>query len=269
MEREDFKTIPNLHTHTCLCRHAQGTPDDYCKEAKRYTNIIGISDHGPFPDNRYIHSSMFYEELEDYVRLIGDARKLNPDMTVLAGLEIEWCNDMGKVYYLQDLVSDCKLDYLVGSAHYSGFDLARQQHFCSYKPTLQVMKGFVDVTLKLISCGVFTFIAHPDAMMLRWEKVTSDHEKMFADILDAASEAGVPLEFNASGLRGKRRYPCMRFWEMASERENLKVVLNSDAHKPCELYDEFTSEALETARALKLNICNEEIAQKIIKGSEK
>ena len=109
------------------------------------------------------------------------------------------------------------------------------------------------------------FIAHPDAMMLRWEKVTSDHEKMFADILDAASEAGVPLEFNASGLRGKRRYPCMRFWEMASERENLKVVLNSDAHKPCELYDEFTSEALETARALKLNICNEEIAQKIIK----
>ncbi|MBO5900557.1 MAG: hypothetical protein J6Q80_07450 [Lentisphaeria bacterium] len=269
MEYEDFRTIPNLHTHTCLCRHAQGTPDDYCREAKKYTRIIGISDHGPFPDNRYVHSSMFYEELDDYTGMIAQARRANPDMTILAGLEIEWCSDMGKVYYMQDLINDCKLDYLVGSAHYSGFDLARQHHFFNYKPNLQVMKGFVDVTLKLISCGVFTFIAHPDAMMATWDKVTSDHEKMFSDILDAAAETGVPLEFNASGLRSSRRYPCMKFWEMASERENLKVVVNSDAHKPYELYDEFTAQALETARALKLNICNEEIAQKIINGSEK
>lgn len=269
MEPGIFRNIPNLHTHTCLCRHAKGTPDDYCKVAKKHCNILGISDHGPFPDNRYIQAGMFYEELDDYINLIAEARRLNPDMTILAGLEIEWCNDMGKVYYMQDLINDCKLDYLIGSAHYSGFDIGRQHHFFTYKPTLPLMKDFVDVTLKMIRCGVFTFIAHPDAMMSTWDKVTADHEKMFTDILDAASEYDMPLEFNVNGFRRKRTYPCMRFWEMVAERSNLKILLNADAHDPSELYDESNLEALELLKTLNLNICNEEIAQKIIEGRKK
>ena len=41
----------NLHTHTDRCRHAVGSVSDYCLEAQKYgLEILGFSDHGPFPD---------------------------------------------------------------------------------------------------------------------------------------------------------------------------------------------------------------------------
>ena len=263
---EKFFRVPNLHTHTFLCRHAEGSPDDLCKAAAQYTNIIGISDHGPFPDDRYFQASMFYDQLTDYTALIREAREKNPDMTVLSALEIEWCEDMGSSYYTDELLGRHRLDYLVGSAHYSGFNLDRQVHFFDYKPTASALKGFCDVTLKLISSGIFTIIAHPDAFMVPFTEVTSEHEAIFSEIISAAAESGVALELNANGLRGKRAYPCRRLWEMAADNGKVKVVVNSDSHRLEHLYDDAFAAAIDLADELGIKICNEEIAQKIIEG---
>ena len=53
----------NLHTHTYRCKHAEGDVNDYCREAaKAGLSIVGISDHVPFPDNRWLDVRMHYSE---------------------------------------------------------------------------------------------------------------------------------------------------------------------------------------------------------------
>ena len=44
----------NYHTHTKRCMHATGTDADYVKAAlDAGLDVLGFSDHGPFPDNRF------------------------------------------------------------------------------------------------------------------------------------------------------------------------------------------------------------------------
>ena len=45
-----MKRISNYHSHVALCGHAEGTVEDYIKEAiKNNYEEVGISDHAPIP----------------------------------------------------------------------------------------------------------------------------------------------------------------------------------------------------------------------------
>ena len=49
----------NLHCHTALCKHAEGTVRDYCRKAvEQGLKILGFAEHSPFPDNRYGNTRM-------------------------------------------------------------------------------------------------------------------------------------------------------------------------------------------------------------------
>lgn len=264
-----FEDIPNLHTHTLLCKHASGVPVEYCAAAEKHSNIIGFSDHCPFPDGRYNGERMAYSELKTYRALSEEAKQKFPAMKILIGAEVEWCSDLGRDFYINTLLGEQQLDYLIGSAHYSGFNIGNQEHFYYYTPSSKVLRDFADVTLKLIESKIFSFIAHPDAFMVPCNCVTSEHETIFREIISAAVEYNIPIELNATGIRGKRAYPCRRFWEIASEYPTLKTVINADAHKPEHLFDQAVQTALDTANELKLNICNIEVANQIIRGINK
>ena len=60
----------NYHTHTKRCMHAEGTEADYVKAALNAgLDVLGFSDHGPFPDNRF-DSRMPYADLDEYLTCI-------------------------------------------------------------------------------------------------------------------------------------------------------------------------------------------------------
>ena len=62
--------LSNFHTHTVRCKHAIGTERDYTETAvSKGLNILGFSDHGPFPDKDY-GLRMQFEELPDYLEAI-------------------------------------------------------------------------------------------------------------------------------------------------------------------------------------------------------
>ena len=45
--------ISNYHTHTKLCKHAEGMPSDYFEQAKTdVCSELGFSDHCPYPVNK-------------------------------------------------------------------------------------------------------------------------------------------------------------------------------------------------------------------------
>ena len=84
----------NYHTHTRLCRHAGGAAEDYAAAALQNSlDVLGFSDHTPFPDGRF-GLRMQYDELEPYIR---DLNRLKTEyqgrVSICSGLEIEYCPD--------------------------------------------------------------------------------------------------------------------------------------------------------------------------------
>jgi len=50
----------NYHTNTQRCRHAQGSEEDYVKSALAAgVELLGFSDHAPFPDRDFGLSSSY------------------------------------------------------------------------------------------------------------------------------------------------------------------------------------------------------------------
>ena len=101
----------NYHTHTSRCRHAQGTERDYVQAAvKAGMNILGFSDHAPFPD-RDFGLRMEYSELDDYLNAIDSLTKeFSTDIILLKSLEIEYLPEYSSYY--EKLLTDKHLDYL-------------------------------------------------------------------------------------------------------------------------------------------------------------
>lgn len=105
----------NYHTHTKRCMHAEGTEADYVKTAlDAGLDVLGFSDHGPFPDNRF-DSRMPYADLDEYLACMDALRPTVP-FPILKGLEIEYCPDSRDYYSF--LLKEKKLDYLLLGQHY-------------------------------------------------------------------------------------------------------------------------------------------------------
>lgn len=77
--------------------HAEGTEADYVKTAlDAGLDVLGFSDHGPFPDNRF-DSRMPYADLDEYLACMDALRPTVP-FPILKGLEIEYCPDSRDYY---------------------------------------------------------------------------------------------------------------------------------------------------------------------------
>ena len=107
----------NYHTHTERCRHAQGTEEDYIREAlKAGVSILGFSDHAPFPDHDF-GFRMPYDELETHLSALDRLAKLHAsDIVIRKGLEIEYLPRY-RDYYERLLTRD-GLDYLLLGEHF-------------------------------------------------------------------------------------------------------------------------------------------------------
>ncbi|HOA64173.1 MAG TPA: PHP domain-containing protein, partial [Bacilli bacterium] len=81
----------NYHTHTYLCRHAQGKPEDYIKRAIEVGyKEIGISDHGPIFSNSLKRMSLD-EFHQIYLKELNEAiEKYQYQITIYKGLEVEY-----------------------------------------------------------------------------------------------------------------------------------------------------------------------------------
>ena len=91
----------NLHTHTRYCKHATGDVRDYCAEAVRQgLDVLGMSDHSPIGDDSpVIGTRMFMHEIPEYRKQIDEARIEFPQLTLLAGFELDFNKKLGVSFY--------------------------------------------------------------------------------------------------------------------------------------------------------------------------
>ncbi|MGL4570341.1 MAG: histidinol-phosphatase [Clostridium sp.] len=248
----------NYHTHTTRCLHAEGTDEEYVIEAiKKGLTTLGFSDHAPYEDNRYA-LRMQYNELDDYYNSISYLKEKYKDKIELKiGLEIEY--NKSKIAYYNKLLE--KFDYLALGQHVcvthdnpfiNNFELPSTDYYITYANSVS----------EALNTGLFAFLAHPDLIFLNNLPWDENCETACNIIIESAKKNDSILELNANGVRkgivnfcdGPRfRYPHEKFWKKVS-KENIKVLISSDAHNPSEIYGNDMLLLLKLAKEWNLNV---------------
>lgn len=221
--------LANYHTHTFRCKHAYGTEREYVEQSiSAGFKILGFSDHvpQPYPENFCSNIRMGIDELPDYTGTLVSLREEYKDrLKILIGYEVEYSEK-----YFSELIPILKkypLDYIILGQHFVPDEI---EGFYAGNPTAddEKLKAYVELTIKGLETGLFTYLAHPDLINFTGEDtVYIKHMKRLAE---AAVDLHIPLEINMYGWLLKRNYPCDRFFSMASKM-GAKFVVGCDAHK--------------------------------------
>lgn len=220
----------NLHTHTYLCNHAEGTPREYVETAiKNGVEVLGFSDHVPypFPPDFYSGFRMRVEETEKYVSAIEALREeYKNDIKILIGYEVEYYP-----HYFDAMmknISRFECDYIILGQHFTG-DEYDGVHTARMTDDKNILTEYVDLVCTALETEKFTYLAHPDLMCYRGDDELFNSE--MTRLCNCAKKLDVPLELNLLGLSDNRDYPYSEFWKIAKKVGNT-VVLGSDAHDP-------------------------------------
>lgn len=235
MYRADF------HTHTPLCRHADGTPEAFVERAvalglKEY----GIADHAPMPGEPFDDWRMLASELPAYFEWIERAKKAaeGTDLTIRCGLECDWLP--GIEPWIDHLRSLFDWDYLIGSVHYLApdwpFDDPAFQGRWHTGTMLGDWKLYWKHYAAMAASGLFDIYGHCD-LIRKWGTFPEgDWTPLAHAALDAMRRGGGIMEVNTAGFHtaGAEQYPVSGLLKLAHER-GIPVVINSDAHTPSAL----------------------------------
>lgn len=253
----------NFHTHTKRCQHAGGEDIEYIQEAiNAGFTILGFSDHAPYPDNRF-GLRMNYSELDEYIQSMKKLRKqFQNQIQLRIGLEIEY--DPQKLAYYEQLINEKGIDYLALGQHIYISDEGEYINTYFLKNTNQYIEYAKSIE-QALATGYFAFVAHPDLMFLNNLEWDDNCEQASRIIIQAAKRYKIPLEFNANGLRrgiqeymdgARYPYPHFKFWKIAAKNK-ISVLINSDAHQPSNINDEYVSNAHKLALELNLNVIDD------------
>ncbi len=234
----------DYHTHTPLCRHAEGEPEAFVERALELgLREYGIADHAPaLPENEPFDDwRMDYAQLPAYWDWVERAKQAarGTELTIRIGLECDWLD--GQQDWITHLRGLYDWDYLIGSVHYltprDALDnpaIAGQSIMGS---ALRDWETYWQNVLSMVQSGLFDFYGHLDLMKI-WKRVPEQRDLMldYAPVLDALADQGAAVELNAAGWHK----PCAEQYPSADLlrellRRGIPICINSDAHAPEQL----------------------------------
>ena len=243
--------LTDYHTHTPLCLHAEGHPREYAAQARaRGLAELGLSDHNPMPEY-FDEWRMTLADLPRYFEMVDEARAENPGFPIRLGLECDYLE--GQERWIEKTASLARWDYLIGSVHYITSDWAVDdpKHLSRWKSESVVEEAWGLYWKKMVKCartGLFDFFAHPDLAKKFGHRPRGDLRRYYEPFIQAVVDVRGVLEVSTAGLRKEVNeiYPSGELLEMAFSA-GIPVVINSDAHKPSEVGQDF-HHALRLAR---------------------
>lgn len=246
----------NYHTHTQRCRHAQGSEEDYVENALRADlDILGFSDHAPFPD-RDFGLRMPYSELPKHLHAIDLLTdKYSADIILYKGLEIEYLPEYHAYY--ESLLQAWKLDYLLLGEHFYRNSAGELFNITQAQSTENYL-DYARAVVQAMKTGYFKMVAHPDIFAMNYFAWDKNCDAACDLIINAAVSTDTILEFNANGFRrgihdypdGKRfMYPHRAFWEKVSG-SRARVIIGSDCHNPAQVWDHCLSDSYSYVKSL-------------------
>lgn len=236
----------DYHTHTRLCKHAEGEPSEYLAAAAAKGLIeYGFSDHFPAPANFDSSSRMEPSQYPEYRALVKAAQaNPPPGLAVRYGAEVDWVR--GRMDEVYDLLAGEDFDYLIGSIHYVGdFGFDNDANIPAWaKPGTadHVWDAYGDLLLEMVGSGKFDVIGHID-LPKKFGCYPKSMDKFLARAeaaLESAARLGVVMEINAGGLRKpvKEAYPSLELLKLARAKGVL-ITFGSDCHCPADVASGF------------------------------
>jgi histidinol-phosphatase (PHP family) len=221
----------DLHNHTTLCNHAEGTMEEYIQKAIDIgVDIYGFSEHAPmknFEDGYRLklEDKEFYENNVKYLK-----EKYSKDIEILLGYEVDFINGD----YLLDEILNSNVDYLIGSVHYLGnwgFDNPEFISEYKNKDIDKIWEEYFTTINSMAKTGKFDIIGHLDLIKVFKYLPKKDIKLIASDSLKSIKKSSMVIELNPAGLRKpiKEQYPSKDLLELAYELD-IPITFGSDAH---------------------------------------
>lgn len=234
----------DYHTHTPLCRHAEGTPAAFVDAAVAAgLSEYGIADHAPARPEPFDDWRMREAELPAYLDWIAEARHHAAGrLPVRAGLECDWLP--GCEHWIDDLAGRHDWDYLIGSVHYLSdgwnFDSPYTLDRWAKEDIGQAWTLYWQAYTAMAESALFDLLAHPDLIKKFGHRPDGDLTRFYEPAIAAIAASGGAIEINTAGWHKPcgEQYPAESFLRLAAQAD-IPLVLSSDAHAPGELARDF------------------------------
>lgn len=239
--KEGLSHLADYHTHTPLCRHAEGWPVDYARVAvERGLGELGFADHNPMPEP-FDSWRMLKEDLPRYIESVEEARAMFPQLKIKIGLECDFIP--GHERWIERLAGMVQWDYLIGSVHYlpQGWEVDNPEYVGRHRGhAVEIWDSYWKRFAECVRSGLFDFIGHPDLPKKFGIKPEGDLRRYYEIGVAALAKTGTPFEINTAGWRKEcaEQYPTREFLELA-HAAGIPLLINSDAHRPQEVGAEF------------------------------
>jgi len=226
-----LKMLVDLHNHTPLCNHAEGTPKEYIESAiKNGTKYFGFSDHAPMDfDPQY---RMKFEDMDSYeTEVLGLREEYKNQINILVGYEVDYLSG-----HMDKKVLNADVDYLIGSVHFLedwGFDNPEFIGKWKEQNIDEVWQKYFDTIEAMANTKLFDIVGHLDLIKIFKFMPKANIVKMAFKALLAIQASGMVLELNIAGYRKEIQepYPSRELLEVAFTL-NIPITFSSDAHKP-------------------------------------
>jgi len=227
------------HTHTPLCQHAIGEPNEHADVAfRRGFDGLMVTCHNPMPSGFSPGVRMRPDQFDKYLRLVFRARQnWRGKIDVRLGIEADYFP--GHERWLEHQLQLADFQYVLGSVHPQ---LAEFRKRYWKGDSIEFQRAYFRLLADAAETGFFDCLAHPDSV----KNDVADHwdpQQIMDDVccaLDRIAATGVAMELNTSGVY--RTIPEMHpFPEMLVEmqKRSIPVVIGSDAHEPDRVGDRF------------------------------
>ena len=243
----------DLHNHTPLCNHAEGTIDEYIDTAlNKNIQIFGFSDHAPMDfDQKY---RMSFNDMKKYEQDIQDAKEKYADkLTILLGYEVDYLEG-----HMDERVLNADVDYLIGSVHFIdewGFDNPEFIGQYENEDINEIWQKYFNAVQAMAESKLFDIVGHLDLIKVFKFMPSKDIKEIAKNALIAIKDADMVLEINAAGYRKPvaEAYPSKELLEEAFKL-GIPITFSSDAHKP-EQVGMFDKEVSELAKEVGYTEC--------------
>ncbi|RLA77595.1 MAG: histidinol phosphate phosphatase [Epsilonproteobacteria bacterium] len=245
--------IVDLHNHTTMCNHAQGTLDEYILQAiKQGTKVFGFSEHAPMDfDPKYRIS---FEQMQEYESLVLAAKeKYKNEIDIRLGYEVDYLEG-----HMDERVLKAKVDYLIGSVHFIdmwGFDNPEFIGKYEEQDLDEIWQKYFDTIEAMAKTEYFDIVGHLDLIKVFKFMPKKNILDIAKNALLAIKKSDMVLEINMAGIRKPvaEAYPSLELLQEAYKLE-IPITFASDAHAP-EQVSLYAKEIVKIAREVGYSEC--------------
>ncbi|MDQ7046065.1 MAG: histidinol-phosphatase [Sulfurimonas sp.] len=223
--------IVDLHNHTVLCNHAEGTIDEYILQAiKNKTKVFGFSEHAPMDfDPKY---RLHFSQMQEYKDAVFSAKKKYKDqIEILFAYEVDYLEG-----HMDEKILNADVDYLIGSVHFIekwGFDNPEFIGRYEDENIDEIWQKYFDAIEAMAKSKLFDVVGHLDLIKVFKFMPDKNILEIASNALRAIKDADMVLEINMAGYRKpvKEAYPSPELLAEAFRLE-IPITFSSDAHAP-------------------------------------